>query len=136
MATRLLMKPRSFRNRRAGRPAAPPPLPSGGMAETPPSDDDASVFSTEQVDEIVANRAAIEQAKGVLMFAHGIDSHHAFELLRSRSRTTQVKLRLLAEQLIIDVLGLTLDERRDMPSACTDLLLTAHKRVCHDPDDS
>jgi hypothetical protein len=34
------------------------------MAETPPSDDDASPFSTEQVDEIVSNRAAIEQAKG------------------------------------------------------------------------
>jgi ANTAR domain len=71
--------------------------------------------SPEQVDEIVAGRAAIEQAKGVLMFVYGIDSHHAFELLRSRARTTRVKLRLLAEQLIVDVLGLTLDERRDMP---------------------
>ena len=108
----------------------------GGMAETPPSDDDGPGYSTEQVDEIVANRAAIEQAKGVLMFVYGIDSHHAFELLRSQSRTTQVKLRLLAEQLIVDVLGLTLDERRDMPSACTNLLLTVHKRVRRAADDS
>jgi hypothetical protein len=106
------------------------------MAETPPSDDDAPEYSTEQVDEIVANRAAIEQAKGVLMSVYGIDSHDAFELLRSRARTTQVKLRLLAEQLIVDVLGLTLDERCDMASACTNLLLTAHKRVRRDADDS
>jgi hypothetical protein len=105
------------------------------MAETPPSDDDASLFSTEQVDEIVANRAAIEQAKGVLMSVYGIDSHRAFELLRSRARATQVKLRLLAEQLVVDVSGLTLDERRDMASACTNLLLTVHERLRRDADD-
>jgi hypothetical protein len=136
MTTRLLTTPRSFRHRRPVDRRLPPPLPSEAMAETPPSDDDAPEYSTEQVDEIVANRAAIEQAKGVLMSVYGIDSHDAFELLRSRARTTQVKLRLLAEQLIVDVLGLTLDERRDMASACTNLLLTAHKRVRRDADDS
>jgi hypothetical protein len=105
------------------------------MAETPPSDDDAPLFSTEQVDEIVANRAAIEQAKGMLMSVYGIDGEHAFELLRSQSRTSQVKLRLLAAQLVNDVVALTSDDRLDMPSACTSLLLTVHERAPRDAED-
>jgi hypothetical protein len=56
---------------------------SSAMAETPPSDNDPpSYFSPEQVDEIVAARAAIEQAKGVLMFVYVIDADTAFEMLR------------------------------------------------------
>lgn len=109
------------------------------MAKTPPpGDDDRDVhkFSTAQVDEIVANRAAIEQAKGILMFVYGIDSAHAFELLRTRSRSTQIKLCLLAAQLIEDVVALAPHDRLDMPSTCTNLLLTLHKRVRREADDS
>jgi hypothetical protein len=108
------------------------------MATTPPpGDDDRDVhkFSTAQVDEI-ANRAAIEQAKGILMFVYGIDSAHAFELLRTRSRNTQIKLCLLAAHLIEDVVALAPHDRLDMPSTCTTLLLTLHKRVRREPDDS
>lgn len=93
------------------------------MAETPPSNDDY---------RIAENRAAVEQAEGILMFVHGIDGDHAFHLLRSQSRTSRVKLRLLAEQFINDVSALTFDERLDMQSACTHLLLTAHERVRRD----
>ena len=94
------------------------------MAETPPASNDApDSYSLEQVDEIVAGRAIIEQAKGVLMFVYGVDSEHAFQLLRSRSRTTQVKLRLLAGQLLNDVAALTPDQRLDVRSACSNLLL-------------
>jgi hypothetical protein len=100
------------------------------MAETPPSDTDPpDSFSPEQVDEIVASRAAIEQAKGVLMFVYDIDADTAFEILRRQSRTTSIKLRLLAQQLMNDVEALTRDQRLDMQSACSDLLLTAHERV-------
>jgi len=37
-------------------------------------------------------RAVIEQAKGILMATHGVDSDRAFELLRSRSQNTGRKL--------------------------------------------
>jgi len=37
-------------------------------------------------------RAVIEQAKGILMATHGVDSDRAFELLRSRSQKTGRKL--------------------------------------------
>jgi hypothetical protein len=107
------------------------------MAEAPLSDDDyAPQFTTEQVDEVVANRAATEQAKGILMSVYGIDSEDAFHLLRARSRESQVKLRLLAAQFVKDVVALTPQERLDMPSACENLLLTAHKRVRRSADDS
>jgi hypothetical protein len=107
------------------------------MAEAPLSDDDyAPLFTTEQVDQIVANRAAIEQAKGILMSVYGIDSYPAFDLLRTRSRSTNVKLYLLAAQLVKDVVALTPRQRLDMPAACENLLLTAHKRVRRSADDS
>ena len=107
------------------------------MAEAPLSDDDyAPLFTTEQVDEIVANRAAIEQAKGILMSVYGIDSEDAFHLLRVRSRNTQVRLRLFAAQFVRDVVALTAQERLDMPAACENLLLTAHKRVRRSADAS
>jgi len=77
------------------------------MAGTPPSDNNAHSYTHEQTNEIVANRAIIEQAKGVLMFIYDIDADAAFDVLRRRSRTTHVKLRLLAEQLIQDLVALT-----------------------------
>ena len=77
------------------------------VAETPPSHHNAHGYTHEQTNEIVANRAIIEQAKGVLMFIYDIDADAAFDVLRRRSRTTHVKLRLLAEQLIQDLVALT-----------------------------
>ncbi|WP_235892360.1 ANTAR domain-containing protein [Mycolicibacterium hodleri] len=91
-------------------------------------------YSHDQVDAIVANRAAIEQAKGILMFVHAIDGVAAFHLLRSQSRTSRIKLRLLAEQFINDVSALTFDERLDLETACSHLLLTAHERVRRGPE--
>jgi ANTAR domain len=42
----------------------------------------------------------IEQAKGMLMLVYGLDEDAAFDLLRWRSQSTNVKLRLLAEQIV------------------------------------
>jgi hypothetical protein len=104
------------------------------MSELPSSGDDVRQFTHDQVDQIVANRAAIEQAKGILMFVYGIDGDQAFELLRMRARRTRLKLRLLAERFVNDVSALTHDERLDIQAACTNLLLTVHKRVDHASD--
>jgi hypothetical protein len=107
------------------------------MAESPPSDDDPRGFySPEQVDEIVGARAAIEQAKGMLMFVYDVDADTAFDMLRRQSRTASVKLRLLAQQLVNDVAALTRDQRTDMHSACSHLLLTVHERVRPAAEDS
>jgi AmiR/NasT family two-component response regulator len=45
---------------------------------------------------IAENRAVIEQAKGVLMAAYGINAVRAFEILVWRSQETNIKLRELA----------------------------------------
>ncbi|KIA64374.1 hypothetical protein FG87_14085 [Nocardia vulneris] len=50
----------------------------------------------------------IEQAKGALMLAYGIDAEQAFGLLRKRSQATNVKLRSLAAQLIAELPSLDL----------------------------
>jgi hypothetical protein len=47
------------------------------------------------------HRAAIEQAKGVLMYVYRIQADAAFELLRWRSQESNVKLRALAEQVLV-----------------------------------
>ena len=60
--------------------------------------------------EIAENRASIEQAKGVLMYIYGIGPDAAFDLLRWRSQEANVKLRVLAEQVLADVLTLKHDK--------------------------
>jgi hypothetical protein len=112
-------------------------LPYEGVARTPPSDEPPrperaggwGSLPPEDVVNIVARRAIVEQAKGILMFVYETDANAAFEMLRRRSRITHVKLVLLAAQLVHDVMALTTEERLHMRSACDNLLLTLHERV-------
>jgi hypothetical protein len=46
------------------------------------------------------HRAVIEQAKGVLMLAHGVDADEAFDLLRVYSQDKNIKVRDLADRLV------------------------------------
>jgi GAF domain-containing protein len=50
--------------------------------------------------EAIRSRAIIEQAKGMLMAEHRIDAQQAFELLRTISQKTNVKLRDVARRLV------------------------------------
>jgi PAS domain S-box-containing protein len=54
----------------------------------------------EVVDEISSSRAAIEQAKGMLMIVYGISAERAFDILIWCSQQKNVKLRHISEQLI------------------------------------
>ena len=60
--------------------------------------------SRSDVEEALAgaldHRAVIEQAKGVLMLAHGVDADEAFGLLRAYSQENNVKVRDLADRLV------------------------------------
>lgn len=55
---------------------------------------------SQQLSEAMANRAVIEQAKGVLMATTGIDADGAFELLRAQSQAENRKLRDIARELV------------------------------------
>lgn len=86
---------------------------------------------TARLAEIADNRAAIEQAKGMLMLIYGIDDEAAFNLLKWLSQEANLKLRLLAEQICADF-------RCAGPSAIPQsefdqLLLSARSRVGDDP---
>jgi ANTAR domain-containing protein/PAS domain-containing protein len=54
---------------------------------------------TARLGEIAGKRAPIEQAKGMLMLVYGLDDNAAFELLSWLSQESNVKLRVLAEQI-------------------------------------
>ena len=56
-----------------------------------------------QMEQAMASRAVIEQAKGVLMGRHSIDETVAFELLRRQSQEQNLKLRTLAAQIVGEV---------------------------------
>ena len=58
-----------------------------------------------QLEQAMASRAVIEQAKGVLMALRGIDEHEAFDWLRSSSQARNVKVKALAEQVVSGVSG-------------------------------
>lgn len=84
---------------------------------------------TAAVAEIAENRAAIEQAKGMLMLIYRISDESAFELLKWRSQETNVKLRVLAEQVLADFGQLIYEEVLPPRATFDHLLLTAHLRV-------
>ncbi len=63
------------------------------------------------------------------MLVYRIQSDAAFDLLKWRSQETNVKLRVLAEQLIADVRALNYGETVPPRSTFDRLLLTVHQRV-------
>jgi ANTAR domain/PAS fold len=84
---------------------------------------------TEAVAEIAESRGVIEQAKGMLMLVYRINADSAFELLKWRSQETNVKLRVLAEQITKDFLAIEYTDALPPRSEYDSLLLTAHNRV-------
>ncbi|RMI29031.1 PAS and ANTAR domain-containing protein [Nocardia stercoris] len=87
----------------------------------------ATVLS-EQLPELFESRAAIEQAKGVLMRIYRITADQAFDLLVWRSQETNIRVRDLAEQFMAEL--------PDMPATSDStvtrfdhMLLTLHERV-------
>ncbi len=53
-----------------------------------------------QLEQAMASRAVIEQAKGVLMAMRGIPEHDAFDILRTTSQNRNVKVRDIARQVV------------------------------------
>jgi hypothetical protein len=82
----------------------------------------------ETLPEVVAARAVIEQAKGVLMLVYRIDAEQAFAVLRWRSQETNTKLRALAAQVVSE-LGALAPISAGVRSQFDHLLLTAHQRI-------
>ncbi|WP_369055887.1 ANTAR domain-containing protein [Kineococcus terrestris] len=54
----------------------------------------------EQLEVALASRTLIDQAKGALMLAYGVDAEEAFGLLKWYSMHSQVKLAVLAQRLV------------------------------------
>ncbi len=80
------------------------------------------------VQSVVASRAVIEQAKGALMFAFGVDADTAFGVLSWQSQTHNLKLRALAEQVVKDLQ--TFDPAvLDVKAGVSHVVLTAHRRL-------
>lgn len=96
---------------------------------TPSTLEGHSKILSAAVTEIAEARGPIEQTKGMLMLIYRVSADSAFELLRWRSQETNTKLRVLAEQIAEDFLGLTYDEELPPRSTYDRLLLTAHNRV-------
>ena len=71
---------------------------------------DAHLLST-GLAEAMRSRAVIEQAKGILMAAEGIDEDEAFDILTRASQRENVKLRDVALRIVDDAVA----RRRDPP---------------------
>lgn len=85
----------------------------------------------EELPAVIERRAAIEQAKGILMFVYRISAEQAFRVLAWRSQETNVKVHELAAQLVGD-----LDSMPPVPAPTRTrldhLLLTLHHRDVHE----
>lgn len=84
---------------------------------------------TDAVSSITDRRAVIEQAKGMLMVSYGIGPDAAFELLRNQSQRHNIKLRLLAEQVVEDLVALAASAQRDRRQTVDSVFQSAHERV-------
>jgi hypothetical protein len=82
-----------------------------------------------EVRECAERRALIEQAKGMLMFVYGLDAEEAFGVLRSQSQEHNIKLRLIAEQVVKDLVELAKNRGPARRLAFDGLMLTAHQRI-------
>jgi PAS domain S-box-containing protein len=91
---------------------------------------------TAEVEKITKTRAAIEQAKGMLMAIYGIDAQAAFDLLKWRSQESNVKLRPLAEQIAADFVGVAHDEALPNRAVYDNLLLTAQDRITDETENA
>lgn len=89
----------------------------------------------EALPDLFENRAAIEQAKGVLMYVYRVSAEQAFRVLQWRSQETNVKLRALAKQLLAEVVSLTTPTPA-VQSQFDHLLLTVHERIPAEPPGS
>jgi PAS domain S-box-containing protein len=61
---------------------------------------------TEELEEIVAHRAVIEQAKGMLMAVYDLAADSAFDVLRWRSQELNTKLHTVADEIVTHLPGL------------------------------
>ncbi|WP_174187506.1 ANTAR domain-containing protein [Nocardia barduliensis] len=52
-----------------------------------------------------ATRAVTEQAKGIVMLLYGIGEERAFQLMRSSSRNTDVRVHDLAQRIVTELPG-------------------------------
>ena len=96
---------------------------------------DGSIDSA-AVAEIADNRAVIDQAKGMLILLYGVDDESAFDMLRRRSQSTNVKLRALAGQLVSDYRALSNGEALPPRWVYEKTLMTIHERITRDRSDS
>jgi hypothetical protein len=83
------------------------------------------------VSHIIERRAVIEQTKGMLMLLYGVDADAAFEMLVRQSQQHNVKVYLIAEQILKDLLELF---QAHPPARRVDtdrVLLAAHQRIIH-----
>lgn len=62
--------------------------------------EESEEYAAAAVEASAESRAVIEQAKGALMLAYGLDSEQAFAMLRWWSRNRNVKVRVLAAKLV------------------------------------
>jgi hypothetical protein len=82
----------------------------------------------EALPDLVENRAAIEQAKGVMMAVYRLSPDQAFRVLQWRSQETNVKLRTLAKRLIHEVSSMA-PMSAAVQSQFDGLLLTVDERI-------
>ncbi|HEY2502588.1 MAG TPA: PAS and ANTAR domain-containing protein [Mycobacterium sp.] len=87
----------------------------------------------EALPDLFENRAAIEQAKGVLIAVYRVSADQAFRVLQWRSQETNIKLRALAKQLVNEVVSLP-PPSATVQSQFDHILLTVHERVPAEPD--
>jgi hypothetical protein len=105
----------------------------GFYVDVTPAEREHQETLTVEVAKIVEKRAAIEQAKGMLMVIYGVDEMTAFNVLKWRSQRNNVKLRPLAERIVIEFLVLSQKHEHPIRSAYDDVVLTAHLRIgAHD----
>jgi PAS domain S-box-containing protein len=82
-----------------------------------------------QLREAIVSRAPIDQAKGILMAVHQISSDAAFELLRTQSQHTNVRLRDVAARFVATHANQPVFD----PASTHDLLTDFHTAFDHSP---
>lgn len=86
---------------------------------------------TDALRAITERRAVIEQAKGMLMLVYGVDADEAYDVLRRLSQHGNVKLHVVAHQVMNYLVELARDKGPVRRLALGGLIESANRRITH-----
>lgn len=83
------------------------------------------------VTAMIEDQALIERVTGMVMFVQGVEADCAFEILCAQARRHRIQVVVMAEQMLMDFVGLSTGVGREFRVPFKNQVLTGHQCITH-----